>query len=86
MFNQLIAMFAPKYKHLGSSMTLTHRINVIIGIHNLGYPEFWRLIYDDMEMETLSILGDYLQNKDGVKQMKKRYKERPSVKEILSAE
>ena len=78
--NNMVAKYAPKTKSLGTTMALTHRINVVIGVHNLGLLEFWKRVYDKLEMEVSPLLHDYLETMDKNREIKKQYKKQSSVK------
>ena len=78
--NQLVAKFAPKNECLGTSMALTHRVYVAVGIHNLGYHDFWKRVYDDLKLSMSSVLANHLLNKDKEKNRRRERQSKPSTK------
>ena len=42
--NQSISKYTPQHKLFGSSMALTHQVNITVRIHNLGHLEFWKQV------------------------------------------
>ena len=44
--NNIIARYAPKNRIYGTTMSLTYRIFMVVGIHNLGHYRFWREVFN----------------------------------------
>ena len=78
--NQVIAKYAPKNKSFGTSMALTHRVSVAIGIHNYGHYKFWTEVFNDLQIDMPSNLQSHLLAKDMKKQKKREYQSQPDVK------
>ena len=39
--NMSVSRLVPKFKHYGTTMALDSRIRLVLGVHNLGYAEFY---------------------------------------------
>ena len=78
--NQSISKYAPKNKYLGSSMALTHRVSVAIGIHNLGHFQFWYQVFKKLELHISPSLERYLKTKDEKKEKEREYQSVSEVK------
>ena len=64
MLNHLVAKYAPKNKCLGTTLALTHRVYVALGVHNLGHLNFWKRVYQDLQMAMSTLLQNHLSDKD----------------------
>ena len=78
--NNMVAKYAPKTKSLGTSMALTHRIHVVIGIHNEGLRKYWEQVYSKLEIDMSPLLRNFLKDKDKEREAKRQYKKKSSVK------
>ena len=71
---------APKHKAYSTSMSLTNRVLLTAGIHNLGYHQFWVQVFGDLSMEMGGSLEECLHARDKVKERKRQYKQTRRVK------
>ena len=78
--NHSISKYAPKYKSLGSTMALTHRVSVAVGIHNLGHLQFWKEVLEELDINMTQSLCNYLSNKDNRKAKRRIHQSTPEVK------
>ena len=78
--NQSISKYAPKNKFLGSTMDLTHRVHVAVGIHNLGHLTFWEKVYNQLEFGMGFVTRGYLSRKDNKKEKRRQQQRKPEVK------
>ena len=62
--NNVIARYAPKNRTYGTTMSLTYRIFMVVGIHNLGHYKFWQEVFDLLDLEMHSDLSADLQRLD----------------------
>ena len=70
--NQSISKYAPKNKYLGSTMTLTHRVHVAVGIHNLENLTFWEHVYQELEFGMCFVIRGYLSRKDNKNEKRRK--------------
>eukprot|EP00957_Ditylum_brightwellii_P153909 11714952-Ditylum_brightwellii.AAC.1 len=49
--NTAVTRYAPKHKTYSISMSLTNRISIAIGLHNAGSFEFWKDVYEKLDMD-----------------------------------
>ena len=78
--NQKVSKYAPKTKCFSTSMALTYRISIAIGVHNLGHLRFWEEVFSDLGIDMSINLRNYLFRKDKAKENKKEYQSRPERK------
>ena len=78
--NQSIAKYAPKNKFLGSTMALTHRVNVAVGVHNLGNQTFYQSIYTELELNMCFVTRGYLHRKDDKNEKRRKQQRKHGVK------
>ena len=78
--NSVIAKYAPKDRTYSSTMSLSNRISIVIGIHNDGYQAFWSEAFLSLQLDLFDSLGNHLRKKDRTKQLKKEYVKRSDVK------
>ena len=71
---------APKHKTYSTSMSLTNRVLITAGIHNLGYHSFWAKVFDELSMDMGESLEKCLHARDRMKQRKWQYKQTLRVK------
>jgi hypothetical protein len=78
--NQSIATVAPKSTCYSGTVSLYSRIGLIIGIHNLGYTNMFRHIFQIHEMNMTRPLTQYLEKKEHRKGVKRKYERKLEVK------
>ena len=78
--NQSIAKYAPKNKSYGSTMSLSNRVAIAVGVFNYGHEKFWREVYSDIGMTMTSTLSLHLQMKDRKIEKRRENEKKPSVK------
>ena len=77
--NQSIATVAPKSTCYSGTFSLYSRIGLIIGIHNLGYTNMFRHIFQLHEMNMTRLLTQYLEKKEHRKGVKRKYERKLEV-------
>jgi hypothetical protein len=80
--NESIARLAPKSVCYSGTNSLNSRIAIVIGIHNLGYHDFFSKVLQGVTVPLSSSthLSLYLQSKDKRKEWKRNYDRKLSVK------
>ena len=78
--NQSIAKYAPKNKSYGSTMSLSNRVAIAVGVFNYGHEKFWKEVYSDIGMTMTSTLSLHLQMKDRKIEKRRENEKKPSVK------
>ena len=78
--NQSIATVAPKNTCYSGTISLYSRINLVIGIHNLGYRQLFDALFQHHNMLMTPYLSQYLERKEERKGMKRKYERRLDVK------
>ena len=58
--NTAIARVAPKFKHFGGTMTLPTRINLVAGITNIGYREFYMNLFSILGVSVADLQSDLI--------------------------
>ena len=71
--NMRLAELAPKHKHFSRSSTLQHRVSTVIGMHNLGYKDFYSAIFCLLEICNCPVLLKWSDERDVRKEKKKTY-------------
>ena len=76
--NQSVARYAPKNKAYGTSMSLTYRVMIAVGIRNMGFLGLWEEVHIAIRLPLSMELESYLRGKDKAKESKKEYNEMES--------
>ena len=71
--NTSVAKYAPKGKTYCSSVSLSNRISIVIGVQNSGYNRFWNRMFEVLSLSTGSDFTKYLEKKDHRKKRKREY-------------
>ena len=71
--NTCVAKYAPKGKTYCSSLSLSNRICIAIGVQNLGFFEFWDRIFDLLDLASGDDFTNHLKKKDKNKKRKQEY-------------
>ena len=79
-FNNAIASYAPKNRVYGTSMSLTNRISIAIGVKNMGSKKYWDQVYRKMNVKIPSRLSAFLLYTDNRSSQKKKKEATPSFK------
>ena len=43
-----VSRYVPKFKHFGTTMTLDSRFRCVIGVHNMGYANYYLTLLTDL--------------------------------------
>ena len=78
--NTAVAKYARKGRTYCTTMSLTNRVMICMGIHNLGYYEYWSRVFISLNMFLSPALSRYLQQKDKNKSRKRKYEATPERK------
>ena len=78
--NNAVANVAPKTVYYSGTISLSSRICLIIGIHNMGHVPFMTSLFDRIGVQMTPILKKYLLQKSGRKEYKQKYIRQPDVK------
>ena len=79
-FNNSIASYAPKNKVYGTSMSLSNRVSIAIGVKNEGKKQYWQKVYSKMSMTLPLRLSVFLENTNNRSLKKKEKEATPSFK------
>ena len=71
--NTSVAKYARKGRTYCTTMSLTNRVMLAMGVHNLGYYGFWKLVLESLSIEISPSLKNHLQQKDRKKERKRKY-------------
>jgi len=77
--NEAIATVAPKNVCYSNSISLYSRIALVIGIHNLGYQQFFLQLFGELQM-SYNNLSCYLNARDNKKEQRRSYQQKFDVK------
>ena len=78
--NQVIATVTPKSVCYSGSISLFSRIALVIGIHNMGYYNFFTELFQRVGVGMTAILAKFLHAKNERKDRKKVYERRLDIK------
>ena len=62
--NNYIAKYAPMTRTYSTTMALTNRVMIVIGISNLGYVTFWERVFSDLGLIKITDTMSFLIVKD----------------------
>ena len=79
--NSVIAKYAPKNRTYGTTMSLSNRIAIVIGIHNMGHLAYWSEVFKRVGLGMPTDLLENLERLDHVKSWKRKYNSAPVVKQ-----
>ena len=79
--NAVIARYAPKNRSYGMSMSLSNRIAIVTGIHNMSHNCFWKEVFELLELQMTTSMHKNLNAYDRRKDLKRQYIARKDVKE-----
>ena len=78
--NNAVAKYVRKGRTYCTTMSLTNRIMIVMGVHNLGYFGYWSRVLASMELYLSTSLGNHLKQKDEKKNYKRKYESQPERK------
>ena len=78
--NNVIARYAPKNRTYGTTMSLSYRIFMVTGIHNLGHYRFWHEVFVLLGLDMPTDIKENLQRLDKRKIWKREYEGRTEIK------
>ena len=79
-FNTSIATLAPKNKTYGTTMSLTNRVVIAIGVKNLGRVRFWERVYEKLQISIPKRFLSHLENLDRYFIAKQKKESTPAFK------
>ena len=79
--NNVVARYAPKNRTYGTTMSLSNRISIVIGIHNMGHLSYWDEVFKRCRIESNIDLIDNLARMDNHKDWKRKYNSKTEVKQ-----
>ena len=71
--NTSVHRYAPKGRTYCSTMSLTNRVMIALGVRNAGYYGYWSRVFAKMKLPMSPNLEAYLKNKDKKKKRKRNY-------------
>ena len=77
--NESIANVAPKNVCYSNSISLFSRVSIVIGVHNLGYSNFFHSVFEELTM-SWSNISEYLKRKHDKKEKRRSYQQKFDVK------
>ena len=78
--NNVVARYAPKNRSYGTTMTLSNRIAIIVGIHNIGHIGYWSEVFKRIGLRMMPDLQTNLERMDRLKDWKRKYNNTTEVK------
>ena len=78
--NTSVGKYARKGRTYCGTMSLTNRITIAIGVHNVGYQGYWTEVCTSLSMEISPNLDNHLLQRDRRKNWKRKYESTPEVK------
>ena len=78
--NTAVGKYARKGRTYCTTMSLTNRVMIAMGVHNLGYLKFWYRVFDALKLHMSPALRHHLQQKDSKKTKKRKYESSPERK------
>ena len=78
--NTSVAKYARKGRTYCTTMSLTNRVMISLGVQNLGYFYYWSRVFDSLSMEMSPALKHHLMQKDKKKSNKRQYESSPERK------
>ena len=76
----VVSKYAPKHKNYSTTMSLSNRISIVVGIHNMGHLPFWTKVFERLQLPMSEDLVCSLTCLDRDKQTKREYKVRHETK------
>ena len=74
------AEVAPKFKNYSRTSSLDYRINIVVGIHNMGSEAFYRLVFNELGIDFDNAIEMWFAQQDSLKRKKKIRDETPKNK------
>ena len=71
--NTSVLKYARKGRTYCTTMSLTNRVMIAMGVHNLGYFRYWSRVFHYIGIHMSPSLAHYLQQKDNKKKRKRSY-------------
>ena len=78
--NTSVLKYARKGRAFSTTMSLTNRVMIVMGLHNLGFFGYWSCIFDFLGIDMSPLLIHYLKQKDNNKKRKRSYESTPERK------
>ena len=78
--NNVVAKYAPKNRTYATSMSLSNRVMIVVGIHNMGHYNYWKKVFQVIGIPMSSNLCENLKRLDSKKSNKRKYNCRKEVK------
>ena len=78
--HHVVSKYAPKHKNYSTTMSLSHRIAIVIGIHNIGHFAFWSSVFRKLGLHMSKDLINNLHFLDKQKNNKREYQSRHDIK------
>ena len=78
--NMAVNKYARKGRTYCTTMSLTNRVMIAMGVHNEGYSKFWTRVFESLALDMSPALKHHLEQKDAVKSRKRKYEALPARK------
>ena len=78
--NTAVGKYARKGRTYCATMSLTNRVMIAMGVHNLGYFLFWSRVFEALKLDMSPALRHHLLQKDRKKRNKRKYESSPERK------
>ena len=79
--NNVVARYAPKNRTYATTMSLSNRIAIVIGIHNMGHLSYWSEVFERIGLPMTANLYTNLKRLDKQKCWKRKYNRDTNVKQ-----
>ena len=70
--NNIVAHYAPKNRTYSTTMSLSNRISIVVGVHNIGYLDYWTDAYEKIQL-PMTVAQRKLHSKDRRRNWKREY-------------
>ena len=78
--NTSVMKYARKGRTYCTTMSLTNRVMIAVGVHNLGFFGYWSRVFLSLGIDMSPSLAHHLQQKDNKKKRKRSYESSPERK------
>ena len=75
-----VAKYARKDRTYCTTMSLTNRVMIAMGVNNLGYYRYWNRVFESLKIDMSPALKHHLQQKDKTEEKKRKYDAQPKRK------
>ena len=75
--NVAVGKYARKGRTYCTTMSLSNRVMIAMGVHNAGYHKYWSRVFESLSLDMSPALKHHLEQKDNTKDKKRKYEALP---------